>query len=89
MSGTVHRDDFTFRRFDEDLDELEELLKSWFDLKVHGRLVPDAKDEEVALLGGTVTSCPGGTKMKADAKHREASTKYCGLDSTSKGLGNP
>ena len=85
MSGTVHGNDFTFLGFDEELDELKEVLKSYFDLKVYGRFVSDAKDdEEIALLGRTSTSCSGGTKIKANAKHREASTKYCGLDSTSK-----
>ena len=33
ISGAVHGDDFTFLGFDEDLCELEELLKSWFELK--------------------------------------------------------
>ena len=34
LSGAVHGDDFTFLGFEEDLWEMVELLKGWFELKV-------------------------------------------------------
>jgi hypothetical protein len=90
MSGAVHGDDFTFLGYEEDLDDLEDLLKSWFELKVRGRLGPDdTDDKEIVILGRTVTWHPEGITIKADQKHGDAIRKYCNLDSTSKGLGNP
>jgi hypothetical protein len=90
MSGAVHGDDFTFLGYEEDLKELEELLKGWFELKVRGILGPDEQDDkEIVILGRTVTWCEGGIKIVADSKHVKAIQKYCGVDETSKGLGNP
>jgi len=90
MSGAVHGDDFTFLGYDEDLDELEALLKSWFELKVRGRLGPEENDDkEIVILGRTVTWDADGIRIKADTKHGESIKKYCGLDANSKGLGSP
>ena len=90
LSGAVHGDDFTFLGYDEDLDEMEELLKSWFELTVRGRLGPeDGDDKEIVILGRTVVWGPGGITIQADPKHAEAIKRYCGVDSSSKGLGNP
>jgi hypothetical protein len=90
MSGAVHGDDFTFLGYDEDLDELEALLKGWFELTVRGRLGPEeGDDKQIVILGRTVSWGPGGITIKADPKHAEAIKKYCGVDCSSKGLGSP
>jgi len=90
MSGAVHGDDFTFLGYEEDLEELVDLLKGWFELKVRGILGPDEKDDkEIVILGRTVRWDRDGVRIIADRKHSEAIKKYCGLDENSKGLGNP
>ena len=90
ISGAVHGDDFTFLGYPEDLDDLEAALKSWFEVKVRGRLGPDEKDDkEIIILGRTVTWDKDGIRIVADKKHAEAIKKYCGLDENSKGLGSP
>jgi len=90
MSGAVHGDDFTFLGYPEDLDELEKHLKSWFDLKVRGRLGPDPEDDkDITILGRHLNWGPEGITIAADIKHAEAIKKYCGIDDNSKSLGNP
>jgi hypothetical protein len=90
MSGAVHGDDFTFLGYDEDLDDLEALLKSWFELTVRGRLGPGENDDkEIVILGRTVSWSAGGISIKADPKHAEAIKKYCNVNENSKGLGSP
>jgi len=85
MAMTLH-----FLGYDEDLDDLENLLKSWFELTVRGRLGPeDGDDKEIVILGRTVSWGPGGISIQADPKHANSIKSYCGLDSNSKGLGNP
>ena len=84
MSGAVHGDDFTFLGYEEDLHELVDLLKGWFELKVRGILGPDEKDDkEIVILGRTVRWDPDGIRITADRKHSEAIKKYCGLDENS------
>ena len=90
VSGAVHGDDFTFLGTDEDLDEIEALLKSWFDLKVRGRLGPDEHDDnEIVILGRTLIWAPEGIYIRADEKHARALKKYCGVEDSSKGLVSP
>jgi hypothetical protein len=90
VHGAVHGDDFTFLGYDEDLDELEESLKGWFELKVRGRLGPDQLDDkEIVILGRTVSWDDDGIRIRADTKHADSIMKYCGLDNESKGLGSP
>jgi hypothetical protein len=90
VSGAVHGDDFTFLGSDDDLDEIEALLKSWFDLKVRGRLGPDdSDDKEIVILGRTLTWTPEGIWIRADDKHSLAIKKYCEVDQSSKGLVSP
>ncbi len=38
LACVVHGDDFIFTREDEDLDWIETLMHSWFEIKVRGRL---------------------------------------------------
>ena len=55
LACVVHEDDFTFWGFDEDLDRIEILMISWFEVKVRARLGPDQSDDsEVTILGRTV-----------------------------------
>ena len=72
MSGAVHGDDFTFLGYDEDLDELKNLLKGWFDLKVRGRLGPEENDDkEIVILGRTLKWGDKGICIRADTKHAD------------------
>jgi len=90
LSGAVHGDDFTFLGFEEDLLDLVELLKSWFELKVTGILGPDDKDDkEIVILGRTVKWHQGGISILADRKYADSIMKYCSINSDSKGLGGP
>ena len=88
MSGAVHGDDCTFLGF-EDLYDVE-LLKSWFDLNVRGRLRPDEKyDKEIMIPGRIVMWNENGITIKADPKHAETHERYCGSHEDSKGIGKP
>ena len=64
-------------------------MKSWFELTVRGLGPEETDDKEIVILGRTVTWGPGGITIQADKKHAEAIKKYCNLESSSKGLGNP
>ncbi len=55
-TSAVHGDDFLFVGLDEDLDFVEELLKSKYELKVRGRLGGGENDKRaVDMLGRTIT----------------------------------
>ena len=90
IGGAVHGDDFTFLGYEEDLHELIELLKSWFELKVRAILGPDARDDkEIVILGRLVKWEPGGIRIVPDRKYADSIMKYCGLSAGSKSLGGP
>ena len=42
----VHGDDFTFCGTDEDLDWIQGLMTSWFEVKIRARLGPDDEDDK-------------------------------------------
>ena len=63
----VHGDDFTFCDFDEDLDWIENLMMSWFEVKVRARSGPDKSDDsEVTILGRTVRWKDWGIEHETD-----------------------
>ena len=52
LALVVHGDDFTFCGMESDLDWAEEKMKSWYEVKVRGKLGPDeGDDKEVTILG--------------------------------------
>ena len=60
--------DFTFCGFDEDLDWIENLMMSWFEVKVRARLGPDKSDDsEVTILGRTVRWKDWGVEYETDS----------------------
>jgi hypothetical protein len=72
LECVVHGDDFTVLGFDEDLDDLTAAMKSWFEVKVRGRIGPDLNDgKEITILNRTVTWLDWGINIVADQKHAE------------------
>jgi hypothetical protein len=87
IACVVHGDDFTFEGDDACLDWIQEKMASWFDIKVRGRLGPDAKDKkEIIILGRIVRWEPWGISYRADPKHRKLIAEYFGLDANSRKL---
>ena len=55
LACVVHGDDFTCCGFNEELDWIENLKMSWFEVKVRARSGSDKNDDsEVTILGRTV-----------------------------------
>jgi hypothetical protein len=83
----VHGDDFTFCGPDEDLDWIQSLMHTWFEIKVRGRLGPDERDDkEVTVIGRVVRWRTWGIEYSADPRHREEVMKYFGFTAKSKGF---
>ena len=87
LACVVHGDDFILTGEDEDLDWIEALMHSWFEIKVRARLGGDEKDDkEVVVLGRVVTWRSWGYEYQADPKHRNILLEKFGLGGNSKGL---
>ena len=87
LACEVHGDDFSFDGDDAYLDRIQEKMASWFDIKVRGRLGPDAEDKkEITILGRIVRWEHWGISYKADPKHRKLIAEYFGLDENSRKL---
>jgi hypothetical protein len=87
LACVVHGDDFTFSGMEEDLDWIEGMMKSWFEVKVRARLGPEpGDDKEISVLGRQVTWEDWGITYRADEKHRNIILERFGLDEGSKGL---
>ena len=86
LACVVHGDDFTFCGFDEDLDWIENLMMSWFEVKVRSRLGPDKSDDsEVTILGQTVRWKDWGIEYEADPRHRSEVLNYFGFNDRTSG----
>ena len=86
LACVVHGDDFTFCGFDEDLDWIENLMMSWFEVKVRARLGPDKSDDsEVTILGRTVRWKDWGIEYEADPRHRSEVLNYFGFNDRTSG----
>ncbi len=46
----VHGDDFIFIGFDGDPDWIENLMRSWFEVKVRARLGPEEHDDKETII---------------------------------------
>ena len=87
VSCVVHGDDFTLEGEEDDLNWIQKLMKSWFDIKVRARLGPEEKDDKsVSILGRMVQWCSWGISYEADTKHRQLIAEYLGFDAESKRL---
>ena len=87
MSCVVHGEDFTIEGEDGDLNWIQKELKSWFDIKVRGRLGPEPEDDkEITILGRIVRWRSWGITYEADPKHRRLIIEYFGLDEKSRKL---
>jgi hypothetical protein len=75
MSGAVHGDDFTFLGYEEDLLDLIELLKGWFELKVRAILGPDDKDDKEKPKKGDAKDDAKDDGSKKAKKSTKKSTK--------------
>jgi hypothetical protein len=87
LSMVVHGDDFTGCGVDEDLDWIQELMATWFEIKVRARLGDGEKDDkEVVILGRIVRWTRDGIEYEADPKHRKIILESLGLDEGSRTL---
>ena len=87
LACVVHGDDFSFEGDDAGLDWIQAKMASWFDIKVRGRLGPDAKDKkEIIILGRIVRWESWGISYEADPKHRRLIAEYFGMDEKSRAL---
>ena len=69
----VHGDDFTFTGEDVSLRWVEEIMRQWYELKVHGRLgLGDQDDKEATLLGRIVRCEAWRISCEANPKYRES-----------------
>ena len=85
LIGAVHGDDFVFVGLDEDLDFVEDLLKSKYDLKVRGRLGSGENDKKsIDMLGRTIKLHDWGITWEGDDRHRKLIMEQFGFDKDSK-----
>ncbi len=83
----VHGDDFTFSGMDADLTWIENLMKSWFEVKARARLGPEPDDDkEIVVLGRVVTWKDECIEYQADPKRRSIVREQFGFEEGSKGL---
>ena len=83
----VHGDDFTIEGEESDLDCIQGLMGSWFEIKVRGRLSPEPQDaKEISILGRRVSWEEWGISYEADPKHRRLIMDYFGFDDMSRML---
>ena len=90
MRLVVHGDDFTFLGYENDLDEIEAKMSSWYDIKVRGRLGDGPEDvKKIDILNRSITWTGEELIYRADPKHAEILIEELGLDENSKGLSSP
>ena len=73
-------DDFTSRGSDEDLDWVEQILATAFDIKVRGRIgVGCPGDNEIRILNRIVRITENGLEYEADPRHVDLITESLDL----------
>jgi hypothetical protein len=86
----VHGDDFTFLGYENDLDEIEAKMSSWYDIKVRGRLGDGPGDvKKIDILNRSITWTGEELIYRADEKHAGILIREFCLEDTSKGLTSP
>ena len=90
LDCVVHGDDFTYLGYDEDLDEITENMRAWFDIKVRGRVGPEPRDSKsMTILNRTIEWNERGIVVTADPKHVAKLLEYFGFDETSTSVVSP
>ena len=86
----VHRDDFTFLVYEDELDKIEDLMTGWYDIKVRGRL-GDCKGDvkEVTILKRVLRWDGQRLVLEADPKHRKNILSKMQLEEGSKTFVSP
>ena len=86
----VHGDDFTFLGWDDDLEDVVEHMKKYYELKVRGKMSGDPTDmQEITILNRRLTWRGDEMTYEADPKHAEIICEKFGLGPESKGLTRP
>ena len=87
VACVVHGDDFTFEGEEKHLKWIQNLMKSWFEIKVRGILGPERNDDkEVTILGRVVKWKSWGIEFQADPRHRREVMKHFGFEDGSREL---
>jgi hypothetical protein len=86
----VHGDDFTFSGYGDELKEVADKMREWYDLKVRGVLGgEDGDDTRVTILNRVLTWEGDYIDHRADDKHVQVIKNKFGLNAESKGLEAP
>ena len=86
----VHRDDFTFLAFEDQLRQIEETLRKHYSLVVRGVLGPESGDlRKISVLGRQLVWTEGGIVHEADPEHARKVIHGLGLTPSSCGLDKP
>ena len=87
VRAVVHGDDFAFLGYEEDLRDLEEEMRTWYELKVRGILGGEAGDDkEITILNRTVRWVGDVIEYEADMKHAKVICAEMGFDGSSGAL---
>ena len=79
----VHGDDFTFLGCDDQLDFCTKMMTSEYDVKIRGRMGPDAKDDKsITILNRCVEWKTDGIHYEADPRHAEILIRELKLEGT-------
>ncbi len=86
----VHGDDFTFLANEEDVKEIIQHMKRWYEIKVRGILGGErGDDEEITILNRKLSWRNGVIEYEADEKHAQEIIRQMGLADDSRGLEAP
>ena len=81
VSLVVHGDDFTALGTEDGVTSFEKGMADAFEVKLRGRLGPDAKDsKEIRRLNRVLRMTPTGIAWEADPRHVELLVKSLGLE---------
>ena len=90
MRAVIHGDDFTILGNELELDWFRDNIQAKFEVKVRGRLGPDANyDKSIRILNRIITWKEDGIHYDADQRHAEIIIRQLGLKDNSNSLGTP
>ena len=83
----MHGDDFTFLGAAEDLEDMAEKMRSWYEIKIRGVLGGEPGDqEEITILNRKLRWKGDTIEHEADEKHVKTICEELGLSKESKAL---
>ena len=86
----VHGDDFTFLGTDAVLDAVQRAMKKRYEVKVRGRLGPEAKDDKsIRILNRILEWTAEGLNYEADQRHAEIIVEQLGLSEKKASISTP